>query len=276
MNIRKAISIGRFVQERLRKLHTCGVARRTGFGRSGEEVLYLDLHPLSQKVNKSFLVAFLERELIIAVNEAGVNLNAAIQNPHRHAQLSFVCGLGKIKAHDMVGKIKKLGGGMVSRKVDLREKAILTRLVFANAAGFLRIRDFPSAHLNPVDDTRIHPETYLSRDQDGLGHNLLQTMIQHALADYVEEDELESMAVDDDASWGEFAMRCIKIHRDHYWTTTITMKTTAASDSKLTTLIPKPRSTLTTGRHASFGSVKETMTSTTTTRSSMILLANWT
>ena len=42
----------------------------------------------------------------------------------------------------MVGKIKKLGGGMVSRKVDLGEKTILTRLVFANAAGFLRIRDF--------------------------------------------------------------------------------------------------------------------------------------
>ena len=217
VNIRKAISIGRFVQEPLAEVaYLWGGATDTTSGVRGEEVLYLDLHPLSQKVNKSFLVAFLERELIIAVNEAGVNLNAAIQNPHRHAQLSFVCGLGKIKAHDMVGKIKKLGGGMVSRKVDLREKAILTRLVFANAAGFLRIRDFPSAHLNPVDDTRIHPETYLSRDQDGLGHNLLQTMIQHALADYVEEDELESMAVDDDASWGEFAMRCIKIHRDHY------------------------------------------------------------
>jgi transcription elongation factor SPT6 len=167
VNIRKAISIGRFVQEPLAEVaYMWGGATDTSASIRGDEVLFLSLHPLFHKVNKSFLLGFLERELIITVNDAGVNLNAAIQNQHRHAQLSFVCGLGKIKAHDMVNKIKKMGGGMISRKVDLREKAIIGRLVFANAAGFLRIRDFPSVHLNPVDDTRIHPETYLPVEKD--------------------------------------------------------------------------------------------------------------
>ena len=46
--------------------------------------------------------------MVVAVNAAGVHLNACASNPHRTPLLSFVCGLGVVKAHDLVSRVKKL------------------------------------------------------------------------------------------------------------------------------------------------------------------------
>ena len=133
----------------------------------GEEALFLPLHPLHQHVGKARLLAALERELLVAVNESGVSLNASALHVHRRSMLSFVAGLGPVKAHDLVSKVKKLKHSQVSARVELKDKQLLGAKVFQNAAGFLRIRDYPLVNLNPVDDTRIHPECYLTADRDG-------------------------------------------------------------------------------------------------------------
>lgn len=63
------------------------------------------------------LLQALERELINSVCDCGVNLNAAVLNVHRQAMLSFVCGLGMVKAHDLVNKIKKMKHSQVTRYI---------------------------------------------------------------------------------------------------------------------------------------------------------------
>ena len=69
MNIRKRFQSAALFEPLAEVACLWGGATDTTSGVQGEEVLLTC--PLSQKVNKSFLVAFLERELIIAVNEAG-------------------------------------------------------------------------------------------------------------------------------------------------------------------------------------------------------------
>lgn len=52
--------------------------------------------------------------------------------------------------------------GFLSSRKDILDKDILGKQVFLNAAGFLRIYDPTRGGLNPVDDTRIHPEAYIT------------------------------------------------------------------------------------------------------------------
>jgi transcriptional accessory protein Tex/SPT6 len=146
----------------------------------------------------------MERELINSVNNCGVNLNAAVLNPHRQAMLAFVSGLGYVKAHDLLGKVKKMRHSQVSKRAAL--KPLLGAKVFANAAGFLRIRDFPLAHLNPIDDTRIHPETYSE-------HNWVRTIISESCG---EDDDARRLLdkIGEEGEWGELAQLCIDKHRD--------------------------------------------------------------
>ena len=132
--------------------------------------------PLSSLLFQAQLLASLEREMLIACNSSGVHLNAAALLAHRAPQLAFVSGLGPVKAHDLVAKVKKLRNGQCTSRIELRDRGLLGHKVFANAAGFLRVRDYPSVYLNPIDDTRIHPETYLSNDRDGMGE-FAQTMV---------------------------------------------------------------------------------------------------
>ena len=52
-----------------------------------------------KEVNAQHLLNRLERALINAVNDVGVDINLAAAHTHRAAMLSFVAGLGPVKAH---------------------------------------------------------------------------------------------------------------------------------------------------------------------------------
>jgi len=53
-------------------------------------------------INKHKLHEALEDKIIGVVNNIGVHLNEIIENPHLHAPLQFISGLGPHKAQKML------------------------------------------------------------------------------------------------------------------------------------------------------------------------------
>jgi hypothetical protein len=73
-----------------------------------------------------------------AVSSVGVDLNAASQRAALFPPLQFVCGLGPAKAKHLRDAVKAFNG--VTERATLITRKVLDRVVFRNAAGFLRIR----------------------------------------------------------------------------------------------------------------------------------------
>ncbi len=71
---------------------------------------------------------------MVAVNDAGVHLNAAAAHAHRQPMLALVCGLGPVKAHSLVARIRKLKNS----KVCARAAAKRVSLVQPVSAGAFR------------------------------------------------------------------------------------------------------------------------------------------
>mmetsp|Transcript_11633 Transcript_11633/g.14960 ORF Transcript_11633/g.14960 Transcript_11633/m.14960 type:complete len:1328 (-) Transcript_11633:11-3994(-) len=203
-NLLIAIALGRYIQEPLAEVsYLWSHGKSNKSGRRGEEALYLGLHPQADLIAKASLLRGLERELCISICESGVNLNAAVLNMHRQPMLSFVSGLGHIKAHDLINKIKKLRHSQVPKRSALKQ--LLGSKVFSNAAGFLRIRDYPNVHLNPIDDTRIHPETVND-------HEWVRTMVRESCGD--DDETRRARDNEEEGEWGELAKICMQRHRD--------------------------------------------------------------
>ena len=84
-----------------------------------------------------------------------------------------------IQAHTLATAVQGLPGKMLESRGQLLGKkegqevykhgggglGVFERVVFANAAGFLRIKN-KNKFINPLDDTRIHPEAYKSGWRD--------------------------------------------------------------------------------------------------------------
>lgn len=103
------------------------------------------------------------------VSHVGVDINMALMYPHYAHLLSFIGGLGLRKSHYLLQNIrntKSMNNVVDSRKI-LLERKMLGGCVYNNAAGFIRISrettmtDFA---VDPLDNTRIHPECYNSND----------------------------------------------------------------------------------------------------------------
>ena len=93
-------------------------------------------------------------------------MNAAVTHDHLSYTLAFVCGLGLRKADSLRLNIRRQLTIVVSRR-ELLERRLLAKVVFMNSAGYLRICDDAldsERGYDPLDDTRIHPECYLSND----------------------------------------------------------------------------------------------------------------
>jgi transcription elongation factor SPT6 len=133
----------------------------------GYETLFLDLHPLQSLLSevKAPFLSSLECVIVDAVCEAGVDLNASVQHDHLAGMLAFVGGLGLRKAEALRFNIQRQLGAITSRR-QIIERKLLGKVVYKNAAGFLRICDTGThdALLDPLDDTRIHPECYVMSD----------------------------------------------------------------------------------------------------------------
>lgn len=121
------------------------------------------------------LLNHLERVLCDAVCDMGVDLNLAVAHDHYAPLLAFVGGLGIAififrhlltdvlglrKADALRRDIRRKLPSVTSRK-EILERKILGKVVFNNCIGFLRVRDDnDEVELDPLDDTRIHPECY--------------------------------------------------------------------------------------------------------------------
>ena len=161
-----AICLARFVQDPLAEYANMWTsADSVGF--FGYESFYLDIHPLKSMVERSKvpLLRALERCLVNAVCDVGVDINMAVAHDHLAGPLAFVAGLGLRKADALRSNIKNVLGAVSSRR-QLFERKLMGRVVYTNAAGYLRVCDnaVGDIQLDPFDDTRIHPECYVQND----------------------------------------------------------------------------------------------------------------
>lgn len=136
---RSAISIGRRLQDPLSELIKID-PKSIGVGEYQHDV------------NQKELSNALDFTVMKVVNEVGVNINTASPN-----LLSYVSGLSKSIINKLVEyKSKhKVASREELKKAGLKDKA------YEQAIGFLRIPD----GINPLDRTRIHPESYEVADR---------------------------------------------------------------------------------------------------------------
>lgn len=131
---RSAVSIGRRLQDPLSELVKID-PKSIGVGEYQHDV------------NQKELSEALDFTVMKVVNEVGVNINTASTNI-----LSYVSGMTKTVITKLM-KYKELH--KIKNREELK-KAGLTDKVYEQAIGFLRIPD----GTNPLDKTRIHPESY--------------------------------------------------------------------------------------------------------------------
>jgi len=129
------------------------------------EISLLRLDSLQTMVPETLMNQRFERAFINAISHIGVDINRAVQYPEFSNTLQFVSGLGKRKAANIISKITRSGGVLLSRS-DLIHKNIVGANIFMNCASFLRIREKyfnqrrSDMFYDVLDDTRIHPEDY--------------------------------------------------------------------------------------------------------------------
>lgn len=136
--------------------------------------------------SKTTLLRGLETCLVDAVSDMGVDINRCITHDHYSNVLSFVSGLGLRKAHHLMYRIKKQVGNITNRTQFL-ELHLLGKVVYANCIGCIRVcnsaigngayddhDDDDDMVINPLDNTRIHPECYVT-------YQFLQKIVASAL-----------------------------------------------------------------------------------------------
>ena len=131
---RSAISIGRRLQDPLSELVKID-PKSIGVGEYQHDV------------NQKNLGEALDFTVMKVVNEVGVNINTASPNI-----LSYISGLTKA----LITKITKYKETHIIKSREELKKVGLTGKAYEQSIGFLRIAD----GLNPLDKTRIHPESY--------------------------------------------------------------------------------------------------------------------
>ena len=105
--VRRAVALGRMALDPLAVLASlCG---------RGAEALSLRLHAMQDRVAPEELMAAIERIMVTAVAQCGVDVNAAAAAPWRRAALQFVPGLGPRKAGALLQAIARGGNTVESR-----------------------------------------------------------------------------------------------------------------------------------------------------------------
>lgn len=154
--VRRATALGRYLQNPLAMVATlCG---------PGREILSLKLHSLEHFLNPDERYEAIEQIMVTVTNQVGVDINLAASHEWMFSPLQFVSGLGPRKAASLQRAILRAGRVHTRREL-LTTLGAMKRLVFINAAGFLRVRGTGQAAtsnhvMDPLDDTRIHPESY--------------------------------------------------------------------------------------------------------------------
>lgn len=154
--VRRAVGLGRYLQNPVAMLASlCGPEM---------DILSVKFHSLQSFLSNEELYDVIERVVVTVTNQVGLDINRAITHDWLFETLPFVAGLGPRKA----GAIKRTI--QMKRRVLFRDDLYLTiqalgEKVFKNSAGFIRVRPIEQTssevhHLEPLDNTRIHPEWY--------------------------------------------------------------------------------------------------------------------
>ncbi len=132
---RSAISIGRRIQDPLSELVKID-AKSIGVGEYQHDV------------NQKDLTEALDFTVSKIVNEVGVNINTASTSI-----LKYISGLNK-KCIESIDKFKKKQA--FKNRTEIKNLAGMNDKIYEQSIGFLRINDGD----NPLDRTKIHPESY--------------------------------------------------------------------------------------------------------------------
>ncbi|XP_047330082.1 transcription elongation factor SPT6 homolog [Impatiens glandulifera] len=158
--VRRAVALGRFSQNPPAMVSTlCGPER---------EILSWKLSPLESFLTPDEKYCMVEQIMVDVTNQVGLDINLATAHEWLFAPLQFISGLGPRKAASLQRSLVR-AGSIFSRK-DLLTVHGLGKKVFINAVGFLRVRRSgiaasSSQFIDLLDDTRIHPESYVLAQQ---------------------------------------------------------------------------------------------------------------
>ncbi|KAK8629741.1 hypothetical protein V6N13_078570 [Hibiscus sabdariffa] len=154
--VKRAVALGRYLQNPLAVVATlCGPEK---------EILSWKLNPLENFLTTDEKYSMIEQVLVDVTNQVGLDVNLAASHEWLFAPLQFISGLGSRKAASLQRSLVRVGT-IFSRK-DFVQVHGLGKKVFVNAAAFLRVRRSglaanSSQFIDLLDDTRIHPESYL-------------------------------------------------------------------------------------------------------------------
>ncbi|QRV99986.1 transcription elongation factor SPT6 [Ceratobasidium sp. AG-Ba] len=157
---RYCVSLARYVQSPLNE-----------YAALGSDLAAIQFIEAQHLIPKDKLLVALERAIVNIVNNVGVDLNRALNDPYHRALLPFVAGLGPRKAEALIKKLGQIGGNVVNR-LNFLKQSLFTPQIFINSCGFLlipqepdskeitRVRDNYEDVPDPLDETRIHCEDY--------------------------------------------------------------------------------------------------------------------
>ncbi|KAL4386407.1 hypothetical protein GQ457_09G027050 [Hibiscus cannabinus] len=154
--VRRAVALGRYLQNPLAMVATlCG---------PGKEILSWKLNPLENFLTADEKYGMVEQVLVDVTNQVGLDANLAASHEWLFAPLQFISGLGPRKAASLQRSLVRVG--TIFTRKDFLSIHGLERKVFVNAVAFLRVRRSglaanSSQFIDLLDDTRIHPESYL-------------------------------------------------------------------------------------------------------------------
>ncbi|GLD93029.1 hypothetical protein PINS_up001621 [Pythium insidiosum] len=159
--VRAAIGLGRYLRNPASEL--CAMWGNVALDEPlrGRELLYLTVHPMQHSLLKDMLLREYDRVFVQLINKYGVDINLLANHKHTSYQMQFICGLGPVKATSLLEKIR--AKSYIERRQELLARGLIGKIVYRNCAGFIRIRErdaLKESPLNPLDDTRIHPESY--------------------------------------------------------------------------------------------------------------------
>uniref|UniRef100_K3WKI6 Transcription elongation factor spt6 n=1 Tax=Globisporangium ultimum (strain ATCC 200006 / CBS 805.95 / DAOM BR144) TaxID=431595 RepID=K3WKI6_GLOUD len=159
--VRAAIGLGRYLRNPASEL--CAMWGNVSLDEPtrGRELLYLNVNIMQHSLVKDTLLKEYDRVFVQVVNKFGVDINLLANHKHTSYQLQFICGLGPVKAASVLDKVR--AKSYIDRRQELLSKGFVGKIVYRNCSGFVRIRErdaLKDLPLNPLDDTRIHPESY--------------------------------------------------------------------------------------------------------------------
>ncbi|GAB1517748.1 Transcription elongation factor spt6 [Rhizoctonia solani] len=157
---RYCVSLARYVQNPLNE-----------YAALGSDLTAVTFTEAQNLIPKDKLLVALERAIVNIVNNVGVDINRAVNDPYHRTLLPYVAGLGPRKSEALIKKLGQIGGTVVNRSNFIKQNLVPTQ-IFINCCGFLyvpqdpdskeiaRVRDHYEDVPDPLDETRIHYEDY--------------------------------------------------------------------------------------------------------------------